>query len=185
MRKVKPKMTKREREEQRIKKVTNPLLDVGKRLLVFKSFLEDHRELWKRPDVALHFSMLGRLTITIKNIDTFLGYNFYGHYDVPKAFVDDSKRVVEDFIDTCIENDIEAKENFFDNENEINKKLFKSYLCALMVLGDILDIVSMQMKDDYTYGSFKDALRTTLYLFTQYIKFWKREIYDKISFRFF
>lgn len=177
MRKAKPKMTKKEKQEyknnQILNKVCKPVHNVGLILSAFVEYLQEHRDLYDNEDTYIKPYLKGYLTSVIKKTKEFIDYNFMkeNHNYQPVKKVIDTNFIEE------LKFDKEIREEFFEKESEVNCKLFKTYACALICIGTIYDMFMIKQKDPI-YNDFKRRLNKIFAEFKIYDNFWQKEIQE-------
>lgn len=177
MRKVKPKMTKKEKVEFKNNKIMNkvckPVYNVGLILSAFVDYLQEHRELYNNEETYLKPYLKGYLTSVINKTKEFIDYNFIKENNNYEPI----KKVINDNFLEELNFDKEIQKEFFEKESEVNCKLFKTYACALICIGTIYDMFIVKEKNP-VYNDFKERLKKILLEFKVYDNFWQREIQE-------
>lgn len=177
MRKIKPKMTKKEKIEFKNNKILNkvckPIHNVGLILSAFVDYLQEHRDLYNNEETYIKPYLKGYLTSVINKTKEFIDYNFIKEkhdYQIIKKVIDANFMEELNF-------DKEIQKEFFEKESEVNCKLFKTYACALICVGTIYDMFMMKHKEPI-YNDFKKRLNNILAEFKIYDNFWQKEIHE-------
>lgn len=177
MRRVKPKMTKKEKQEYKNNKIITgickPVRNVGLILATFVDYLQEHRDLYNNKETYIKPYLKGYLTSVINKTKEFIEYNFIKENENYQAI----KKVIESNFIEELHFDKEIREQFFEKESEINCKLFKTYACALICIGTIYDMFIIREKNP-VYNDFKERLKKILHEFKVYDNFWQKEIQE-------
>lgn len=169
-------MSKKERIQCKKNKLVNnlckPIYNVGLILKTFIDYLQEHRELYDNKEAYLKTYLKGRLTHVINRTKDFINYNYIGENI---GNVQAVKNVIEDNFAEELNLDKEIKEEFFEKESEINQKLFKTYVCALVCVSTIYDMF-MKKENNPLYNDFKKKLKDIFLEFKIYDDFWQNEV---------
>lgn len=186
MRKIKPKMTKRERMKSKIdseiKKISDPLITVGILLNILKSYLQEHKSLYDTDKYCgLKPYLKGALTNTINNISKFLNENF--EYPDYTAEMEDTRHKIDSMVLDSMKTDTKLMEEFYNKEDENNKRLIQTYFCSIVVIGTLRDGMKQRLKGE-VYNYIKNKIEDVLHVFDKYTKFWTKEVYSDITITF-
>lgn len=175
MRKVRPKTTKKEREENKNKKKLNeickPIFDVGLILSVFVEYLQEHKSLYDNEETYIKPYLKGYLTSVINRTKEFIKYNYFKE----KFNSEPVKELINTQYIEALENGAELKEEFYNKESEINCRIVETFSCALICMETIKKMFIQQYRNPIYYD-FKIRLNSIFSEFEIYDIFFQNEI---------
>lgn len=179
MRKIKPKMTKKERiisdNRKKVDKIFKPIYNVEIILATFVDYLQEHRDLYNNKETYIKPYLKGYLTSVINKIKKFILYEKVTN----NINYNEVKTVIEENFVEELKINSKTQEEFFEKESEVNCKLFKTYVCALVCISTVYDMF-LQREKNPIYNEYKIELKKILKEFKVYDNFWQNEI-EKIN----
>lgn len=175
MRKIKPKMTKKEKIENKnrkvIDKIFRPVHNTEIILATFIDYLQEHRDLYNNKETYIKPYLKGYLTSVIKKLKIFIQYDeVIKHKGYNKV-----KDIIENNFKEELNLDVKSRKEFFEKESEVNCRLFKTYACALTCVGTVHDMFVKREKSP-VYNEYKAQLNSILKEFKIYDNFWQNEV---------